>query len=553
MSLKTRIIGRTTGIVAVTAAACLTLSACSSTVGAVDASTAGTATLEQLTEGMTFDPQGKSIRQIAAALESGEATSQQLVAYYLERIDRYDDQGPSIHAITQINRLALRQAYLRDLGRKDEAQHDPLYGIPFVVKDNIDVEGMNTTAGSMALKDNKAKANATVVDKLVKRGAIVLAKTNMSELAASYGWLGYSSYGGQTRNPYNLKRDPSGSSSGTAAAVAAGFAPFGLGSDTSGSVRAPASVTGLVGMRVTYGQASRSGVIPLSDTFDQTGAITSNVQDQAIVLDAITGPDDHDPVTAQATKNPQYGQHLSQTSLKHTRIGVVDLFNGGNKDVDRTFEEAQQNLSKAGATLVDITLDDSYANLWGSIMGPVGDAEFVTDYETYMRYDGASKAKTVRQLIDKSKALAHTDTPVNPARIKGYETNMKASASFHGDKVQSIILEKIPKLTAKVQKLMADNQVDALIYPTISCPASVRHDAKDPTYQCDSDDPYTASYLASSAHLPEITVPAGRDGQNMPIGLSFTGAQDSEQTLLALAAQYEAISPYRNGQGLQLD
>lgn len=174
-------------------------------------------------------------------------------------------------------------------------------------------------------------------------------------------------------------------------------------------------------------------------------------------------------------------------------------------------------------------------------MGPVGDAEFVTNYETYMRYDGRSKAKTVQQLIDKSKDLADTNTPVNPARIKGYETNVKSAGKFKSDEVQSIIYEKMPALTNTVEQTMIKNGVDALIYPTMSCVASVRHDAKDSTYKCDSDDPYAASYLASSAHLPEIRVPSGRDSQNMPIGLSFTGAQDSERILLGLAAAYEKI------------
>ena len=179
-------------------------------------------------------------------------------------------------------------------------------------------------------------------------------------------------------------------------------------------------------------------------------------------------------------------------------------------------------------------------------MGPVGDAEFVTNYETYMRYDGRSKAKTVQQLIDKSKDLADTNTPVNPARIKGYETNVKSAGKFKSDEVQSIIYEKMPALTNTVEQTMIKNGVDALIYPTMSCVASVRHDAKDSTYKCDSDDPYAASYLA-------ISVPAGRDSQNMPIGLSFAGAQDSERILLGLAAAYEKISPYKNGDGLELD
>ena len=236
-------------MVAIAAAlvACMMMAGCGASANTVDISS------------MEFNPQGKTIKQIAAALESGETTSRQLVSYYLDRINKYDDNGPEINAITQINPHVMRQAHLSDRGRKDHAQHSIFYGIPFVVKENIDVEGMNTTAGSKVLETNKARSNATVVQKLIDQGAIVLAKTNMSELAASYGWLGYSSYGGQTKNPYNLKRDPSGSSSGTAAAVAAGFAPFGLGSDTSGSVRGPASVTGTVGVVSLTGRQAGQG------------------------------------------------------------------------------------------------------------------------------------------------------------------------------------------------------------------------------------------------------------------------------------------------------
>lgn len=501
----------------------------------------------------TYDPTGKSILQLAADLDSGATTSVELVEYYLQAIERNDDKGARIHAITEINPHAIRQARLADRYRKDHPQHSPLYGLPFVVKENYDVEWMATTAGSEVLKDNVSRVNAPVVQDLIDEGAFVLAKTNMSELAASFGRLGYSSQGGQTKNPYNLRRDPSGSSSGTAVAVAAGFAPFGLGSDTSGSVRGPASVTGLVGMRPTFGNTSRTSVVPLSSDFDVTGAITNTVEDQAIVLDAIVGPDEEDPVTEHAERNPQYFERLHQSGLNGATLGVVNLFNGGNEEVDEAFRQAQKQLEQAGAKLVTIDLDESYLNLWSDVMGPVGDAEFVRDYEWYMRHHGArSNAKTVRQLVDKSKELKGTDHEVNPARIEGYETNLKAADKLHGDAVQSILNEKMPQLTASVERTMADNAVSALIYPTLSCPASVRYDAKDPTYQCEAADTYAASYLASAAHLPELTVPMGRDMQNMPLGLSFVGSKTRESTLLNLGAAYERISPYRNGEGLKL-
>ncbi|WP_052649288.1 amidase [Paenibacillus vortex] len=204
-----------------------------------------------------FDPFEKSIDEVATALKTKQITSEELVEYYLERIEAFDKQGPAINSIITINNKSLETAKALDTELKKKGPRSKLHGIPFVVKDNYDVVGMPTTGGSVALKNAYPTKNAFTVQKLVDAGAIVIAKTNMSELAASYGRLGYSSMGGLTINPYNLNRDASGSSSGSAAAVAANFAVFGLGTDTSGSVRGPANVTGLVGIRPTMGLTSR--------------------------------------------------------------------------------------------------------------------------------------------------------------------------------------------------------------------------------------------------------------------------------------------------------
>jgi amidase len=274
--------------------------------------------------GDPFDPSNKSIEQLRVAMDSGSVSSEQLVHYYLDRIERFDKAGPRINALISINPKALEQARQLDTNAGRAPHHSLLYGIPFIAKDNYDTAGIPTSGGSTVLKDSVPSADAFVVQKLREQGAILIGKSNMSELAASYGRLGYSSAGGLTVNPYNTNRDVSGSSSGSAAAVAADFATFALGTDTGGSVRGPASAAGLVGLRPTLGLTSRSGVIPLSLTFDTTGVLTRSVRDLAIVLDAIAGPDSQDVATLQQpAAHSSYVAALGVHSLTGTRLGVI--------------------------------------------------------------------------------------------------------------------------------------------------------------------------------------------------------------------------------------
>src|SRR3984893_12806782 len=237
--------------------------------------------------GNAFDPANATIEQLRGALDAGQVSCEQLVRYYLDRVERFDKKGPRINALISLNANALDQA------RRLDAE----------ARDNYNTAGLATSGGSAALRRSVPLANAFVVQKLLDQGAILIGKSNMSELAASYGRLGYSSAGGLTVNPYNTARDASGSSSGSAAAVAADFAAFALGTDTGGSVRGPANGTGLVGVRPTMGLTSRGGVIPLSLTFDTTGVLARSVKDAAIVLDAIVGEDFRDAATLQQPAN----------------------------------------------------------------------------------------------------------------------------------------------------------------------------------------------------------------------------------------------------------
>jgi len=375
----------------------------------------------------------------------------------------------------------------------------------------------------------------------------------MSELAASYDRLGYSSAGGLTLNPYNTARNVSGSSSGSAAAVAADFAAFALGTDTAGSVRGPASVAGLVGLRPTLGLTSRSGVIPLSLTFDTTGVLTRTVRDLAIVLDAIAAQDPDDAATLEQPK--QHGSYLEALvtpSLKGARLGVITNFRGGNAEVDSVEQTVLTELTAQGAVLVPLTAPAEFEQLWNLVLGPVGEAEFKPQFERYLRTLPASQPKTLAQLIEISASHAVLDsaTPVNPERLTALR-QANAAALTDSPTYIHILTRIIPSLRQQLQELMAANALQALVFATMSCPASARFDRADASYVCGSDDPYKASYIASAVGFPEVTVPAGRISANMPVGYSFMGLPYSEAQLLNLADAFERTSPAFGGPELR--
>jgi len=242
-----------------------------------------------------------SIPQLQSALSTGIVTSHDMATQYLARIEAYDQHGPALNAISVINSKALAEADARDAERRAGVRRGPLHGIPIIVKDNYDTKDLQTAAGSKSLAGWIPPDDAFLVTKLHEAGAIIIAKSNMHEFA--YGITTLGSLFGQTHNPYALNRNPGGSSGGTGAAIAANFAAAGMGSDTCGSIRIPASHNSLVGIRGTQGLASRSGIIPLSSTQDIGGPITRTVTDAAIMLDAIVGYDPTDPQTAGSVGN----------------------------------------------------------------------------------------------------------------------------------------------------------------------------------------------------------------------------------------------------------
>src|SRR6202171_4253592 len=309
-----------------------------------------------------FGLEEATIKSIHAAFENKQLTCSALVKSYLARIEAYDKQGPSLHAIITVNPEALTTAAAMDRQYRDsKGRVGPLHCIPVILKDNYNTFDMPTSGGNLAMKTSLPPADAFTVARMRKAGALILAKANLQEFAR--GGMSISSLGGQVRNPYDLGRTPGGSSGGTGAAIAANFAVLGTGSDTGQSVRSPASANNLVGIRPTRGLVSRAGVIPNSLTQDELGPITRTVTDAALLLDVMAGYDPADPITAFGNGHipSSYARLLSTDALKGARIGVMtNLFGTAQRhaEVNQVMEGLSARMAGLGATLVRFDLPD---------------------------------------------------------------------------------------------------------------------------------------------------------------------------------------------------
>ncbi len=368
-----------------------------------------------------------TIADLGAALDAGTITSEKLVQLYLARIAAYDKQGPKINAVITLNPHAVEQARAADRERRSKGRKSPLQGIPVVLKDNFDTADLPTTGGSLLLEGSMPPDDAFVVRKLREAGAIVLAKVNLSEFASGGA---HSSLGGQTHNPHDLTRTPAGSSGGTGAAIAADFAPLGLGTDTGGSIRGPSTANGIVGLKPTHGLLSRDGIIPLALTFDTGGPMARSVRDVAIALGAMTGVDSADAATQKSTGKSftDYTQFLKADALKGARIGIARDFLGQDAEVDWVVESALSAMRKAGATVVDVRypkwLLDARTEFYAAIRYP----EFAAQIGDYLKTTAAKYPKDIQQLIeraDEARSLRADGAGPNPSRW----TLMKREAS----------------------------------------------------------------------------------------------------------------------------
>lgn len=359
-----------------------------------------------------------TIAQLQAGMRKGTLTSRQLVQAYLERIAELDRKGPALRAVMEVNPDALAIADSLDAERKAKGPRGPLHGIPVLIKDNIDTaDRMMTTSGSLALAGVRHKRDAFVAERLRAAGAVILGKTNLSEWAnirsarSSSGWSGR---GGQVRNPYALDRSPSGSSSGTGAAIAASFAAAGIGTETDGSIVSPSSVNSLVGIKPTLGLVSRSGIIPISHHQDTAGPMCRTVADAATLLGALTGADPRDPATAASEGHARrdYTSFLDANGLKGARIGIVrkDLM-GFSPWSDRIAEAAIAAMKKRGAVIVDSLAIPDLAQLGGPEL-TVLLYDLKMDLNAYLGSLGKdSPVHTLAQLIAWNEAHAAAEMP----------------------------------------------------------------------------------------------------------------------------------------------
>lgn len=468
----------------------------------------------------------RSIDELQAALTRGTITSAQLVDRYTSRITLYDSGGPRLNAIIALNPHARSEAIALDRERAAGHVRGPLHGIPLVVKDNYDTVNMPTTGGSIALATSQPTRDAFQVAKLKAAGAIILAKTNLQELAA--GIVTISSLGGQTLNPYALTRNPGGSSGGTGAAVAASLAAAGMGTDTCGSIRIPSSHNNLTGLRPTRGLSSRGGVIPLSHTQDVAGPIARGVRDVARLLDATVGADPDDGVTALGTGHipRSYVDGLSGATLKGVRVGVMkELFGDAPEDAEVTsvVNATVARMRAAGAEIVDVAVP-GLAELMRS--SSVIDAEFKFDLADYLAARSSLQIRGLGDIL--SSGLYHVDLDASFRR--------RNAITSRDTETYRTSLDKQKALAAATLAAMDDARVAFVVYPPIRRKAALIGEAQPGGNNCQ---------LSASTGFPALVVPGGFTPDGLPVGLEMLGRPWSEPELLSAGLALEQFAPQR--------
>jgi amidase len=490
------------------------------------------------TPGGRFRYLESSVEALQAEMADGRLTARRLAAAYITRIRALDRDGPRINSIIELNPQALEIASALDRERKADGARGPLHGIPVLLKDNIATgDRMSTSAGSLALDGINATRDAHLVARLRDAGAVILGKTNLSEWAnirSTRSTSGWSARGGLTRNPYALDRNTSGSSSGSAAAIAANLAAVSVGTETDGSIVSPASINGLVGLKPTVGLISRDGVIPISHTQDTPGPMTRSVADAALLLAAIAGPDPRDGATAEA-KPADYHGALDPDRLRGARLGVVRAQFGGHPGVDAVIEAALTALRARGAVLIDpVALD---------VGESVQEAELeVLLYELkaglpawLAEFAPHAPISTLTDLIAWNERHAAREMP-------WFGQELFEQAQSRGDLGEPGYLDALAgcRRAAREQgidRALAEHDLDALLAPTGG-----------PAWLSDlvNGDHYGGSFStpAAVAGYPHLTVPAGLV-HGLPVGLSFAGPRWSEPLLLGLGYAYEQATRAR--------
>jgi len=490
-----------------------------------------------------FPLEEATIAGIHAAMQRGDLTCHSLVQQYLDRIDAYDKRGPGLNAIITVNRDALTQADALDAEFAKRGLTGPLHCIPIIVKDNFNTAGLETTAGSLALAGSVPSTDAFQVKRIRAAGAIVLAKANLSEFAASGDETVSSRLPGYTKNPYALDRVTAGSSGGTAAAVSANFGAVGLGSDTEDSIRGPSSHTSLVGIRSTMGLTSRAGIVPLDLDRDIGGPMARTVADAVTVLDVIAGPDPADPVTMESKdKLPRggYSQFLVKNGLQGARIGVLRFMVNpkiADPAVVELFDRAIADLKAQGATIVDPVpmpeLEKAGPSVYtrGERLVWTRCSPFKFQLHDYLTNLGPSAPiRSLDEIVQSGKFHPSIDWLINGAAA--------VPRLPHEDPACEPVREGGRAYRQLITKTLVDNKLDAFVYPSWSIPPRLIGDLNTPNGM-------NSGRLASPAAYPAITVPMGFVRGNLPIGLEFLSTPWSEPTLIKFVYSYEQANKHR--------
>jgi amidase len=491
----------------------------------------------------TFRVQETTISAVHAAMRARSLTCRALVQRYLDRIEKFDKQGPAINAITVVNPDALTIADSLDKRFAATKQlTGPLHCIPIIVKDNMQTIGLQTAAGNIALKDYKPKKDAFQVRRIKEAGAIVLAKSNMAEFAFSPLETVNSLLPGYTHNPYALDRVTAGSSGGTAAAVAANLGEVGLGTDTGNSIRGPSSHQALVGIRSTMGLTSRAGIAPLSLFADIAGPMARTVADAVAVFQVVVGydPDDRATEAAKDRSIPNYAESLVRDGLEGARIGVLrQAFEGPNVDPDvrAAFHRAIEDLRKAGATVLDTVLITEVDSLrragrggGGGSGGPC--APFKYEFNAWLAEQGEGvPVKSIDSIVRRNQFH-----PSIASRLQ-----FPPTADQNPDSIPACQARQRGRdgLRAAVTATMDRLQLDGLIYPTWSNPPRLIGDMTTPAGD-------NSQYFSPTTGMPAITVPMGYTRNNtLPAGMTIFGRAFDEARLIKLAYAYEQATKWR--------
>ena len=488
-----------------------------------------------------------TIDELQAKMKSGALSSHAITKLYLKRIDEIDKNGPKLNAVIELNRDALSIADTLDKERLAGKLRGPLHGIPVLIKDNINTgDSMHTSAGALALADNIAGKDAFIVQKLREAGAVILGKTNLSEWAnfrSSHSTSAWSSRGGQTKCPYILDRNPSGSSAGSGSATAANLCAIAIGTETNGSIVSPASVNGLVGIKPTVGLWSRSGIIPISKTQDTAGPMARTVKDAVILLGALAAEDANDAI-ATGSKNkaePDYTKFLDANGLQGKRIGFEKNGLKVNPGMDKLFHEAIETLKSKGAVIVEVELYKQLKEIRGASY-TVLLYEFKDGVNKYLS-TANSKMRTVADVIEFNKQNEATAMPF-------FKQEILELAQSKGDLNEKEYLDALAKSTTisrnAIDSILKDNNLDAIIAPTNGFAECID------LVNGDYDNGFGFSGPAAMAGYPHITVPMGA-AHGLPIGLSFISSAFKEPELIRLAYAYEQASKKRMAPEFRVD